>query len=362
MKIENIDNRSDYKLFSGISKMVYQDMPFYRDTEKSIEELLIKKTSGFHNHALVKSFVIRDGNDYVGRFALIRDDQLPDYVQVSFFEALPGLGNIYIEIKSLIKKIWTDCKKVIVGLNGHLNYGAGFLLNRFDEAPLFGLPYTPPYYPEYFKDLTEVRMFTFRQSMSEYFQWADSNKIKKTMDGLIVRQINKHDLKKESAIYTDLNNKCFVNHPYWASRDEKEDLELFNPFRFLLKNENLVFAEYQGKPVGFYLWYPDFNQLVNSQRDLNVMDVIRYKLNSRIDTFRFTEIGILPEFQRSPVGMALLSAVNPYLRKEGFKYCEGGFIFEKNRASVLFATRLMQRSSSLVTDPYRRFAVYEDEL
>ena len=182
------------------------------------------------------------------------------------------------------------------------------------------------------------------------------------MDGLSIRTMDKGNIKKESAIYTRLNNQCFVKHPYWADRDDREDLELFYPFRFLLKSEHLIFAEFEGKPVGFFLWYPDFNQLVRSHRDLNIKDVIRVNLKAPIDAFRFTEIGILPEFQRSPVAMAMLVKANPYLRKAGFKFCEGGFIFEQNRASVLFATRLMQRSSSLITDPYRRFAVYEDRL
>jgi ribosomal protein S18 acetylase RimI-like enzyme len=86
---------------------------------------------------------------------------------------------------------------------------------------------------------------------------------------------------------------------------------LFKPFRFLLDNENLIIAEIDGKPVGFFLWYPDFNELVASQRDLNVLDVIKYRLGKPIDTFRFTEIGILPEYQGSPVALALINKSLP---------------------------------------------------
>ena len=44
---------------------------------------------------LLKKFVVRDGNNLVARFALIHDHRLADYIQVSFFEAQKGLGDIF---------------------------------------------------------------------------------------------------------------------------------------------------------------------------------------------------------------------------------------------------------------------------
>jgi len=362
MKAGLIEGRSAYKTFSEVSALVYKGNKFFRGTEESIEKLLLNSDCAFTKHSTIKKFVVCDGNNLVARFALIHDHRLTDYIQVSFFEAQKDLGDLFTLIKKEIKIHFPHCNKVVVGLNGHLNYGAGILLNRFDEVPIFGLPYNPDYYAGYFKDLQRHNMYTFRFNMETYNAWAFIYEVPKTLDGLTVRFMEKGNIKDESALYTMLNNKAFQQHPYWANRDDEEDLELFKPFRFLLDNENLIFAEVNGKPVGFYLWYPDYNQLVSSQRDLNVFDVIKYRLKSSIDTFRFTEIGIVPQYLRSPVALALIIKPLNTLFERGYKYCEGGYIFEENHASIAFVKRLLQRSHGVKPDYYRHYATFETTL
>jgi len=362
MTTKLLDGRSAYKIFEKVKADVYRENPYFRGTEGSVERLLLKGESAFNKHSKILKFVVRDGNDLVARFALIHDFWLTDYVQVSFFEAQPGLGDLYALIKKEIRTHFPQCNKVVVGLNGHLNYGAGILLNRFDEPPVFGLPYNPEYYAGYFSQLECRKMVTFRLSMDVYAAWAESYTPNRAIDGLTVRFMDKKRIKEESAIYTMLNNQSFLKHPYWANRDPEEDLDLFYPFRFLLDNENLVFAEVKGKPVGFFLWYADFNQLVSGLRDLNAFDVIRYRLGKTPNAFRFTEIGIIPEYQRSAVALALLNKALPAIRSNGYQFCEGGFIFEENLASMAFVNRLLKRSFGSYQDVYRQFATFETRL
>jgi hypothetical protein len=362
MIAELIENKSDSRYFEKVSTDVYRNNPYYRGTEGSIEHLLLNPGSAFRNHAQIKKFVIRDGNDVVGRFALIHDQYLKDYIQVSFFEANEGLGDLVSVIKEQIQKHFPSCAKMVVGLNGHLNYGAGILLDSFDQPPLFGLPYNPPYYAAYFRNLRMRKMVTFKFDMDAYAHWANSYPINRQLDGLTIRFMNKANIREESAIYTQLNNLSFQQHPYWANRENAEDMELFYPFRFLLDNENLIIAEIHGMPVGFFLWYPDFNKLVSSHRDLNLWDVIRFRMGKKIDTFRVTEIGVVPEYQRSPVAMEMIKKSLPVLYKKGFKYCEVGFIFEENKASIAMLKRLLKRLYGTEAQPYRQFATFETDL
>jgi GNAT superfamily N-acetyltransferase len=362
MKTELIEGTSAYQIFSTVGCDVYKGNRYFRGTGAGIEKLLLNSACAFNSHSSHKIFIVRDGNNQVARFALIHDYRLADYIQVSFFEAQKGIGDIFALIKKEISTHFPSCTKVVVGLNGHLNYGAGILLNRFDESPLFGLPYNPDYYADYFKNLHCRKMFTFRFSMETYNAWAEVYRAGRVLNGLTVRFMNKRKIKEESAHYTQLNNQSYLKHPYWANRDNEEDLELFYPFRFLLDDENLIFAEIDGKPVGFFLWYPDFNQLVSTQRDLNIIDLIKFRVRSSIDTFRFTEIGIVPRYQGSPVALALINKSLPALAEKGYKYCEGGFIFEENRASIVFVKRILERCHGVDQEPYRQFGTFETTL
>lgn len=363
MIAELISDRASYKTFCSLAQKVYQGNSCYRATEASIEAMLVHQQVSYHQHATVKSFVVRDGQDVVARFSLIHDAHLKEYVQVAFFEALPGQGDLFRLIRQTAQQFFPHLRKMVVGLNGHLNYGAGFLLNRFDEPPVFGLPYTPDYYPAYFRVLTPRTMVSFRFPMEVYAAWANQYApARRSMAGLQLRFMDKNQIRRESAIYTMLNNRSFLEHPYWAQREEQDDLDLFYPFRFFLQKENLIIAEHQGEPVGFYLWYPDFNQMIGPGRDFQLLDLLRFKIRPGIDTFRFTEIGVLPEFRGTPVIYALLAKSLPVLLKAGYQYCEGGFIFEDNRPSIAFVEGILRRCYGYKPEPYRRYAVFETEI
>jgi hypothetical protein len=362
MKTIELKGKTGFKVFSELGPDFYKNNPHYRGTDASIEKLLLLGPTAFHDHASVKFFAVEDTGEVVGRFALIHDAKLQDFIQVSFFEAFPNLNGILDVITSEARKSYPGVPKIVVGLNGHLNYGAGLLIDHFVEDPVFGLPYSNSYYPDYFSGLNRKVMVTFRFAMSEYIRWFNKYNIGRMIKGVKTRNMEKKNIKKEFEIYTRLNNLCFKEHPYWADRTIEEDLELFYPFRHLLKNENLIFAEYNGEPIGFFLWYPDFNQLVKGSRDLNVIDVLRYKTGSRIDTFRFAEIGILPKYRRTCVNIALIQHAVPYIEDLKIDYCESGFIFEENKASITMMRRFMNRFFGEQVEPYRHFALYEGNL
>lgn len=362
MKVRHLNTSAALREFRAFPEEVYRGNANYRGTDASIEKLLTAGKSAFYRHATSELFLLSDGRQTLARFALIHDQRLPENVQVSFFEALPEAKDVFEHIRETIKHFYPQCSKAVVGLNGHLNYGAGILLNRFDEAPLFGLPYNPPYYPNFFSQLSMKPMHTYRFRMNDFHSWAETYRPEREIKGLSIRFMNKKNIKHESAIYTLLNNAAFKTHPYWADRDTEEDLELFYPFRFLLDNENLILAEVHGQPAGFFLWYPDFNQLPGSGKDLNLCHLLRFRLKNRINTFRFTEIGIIPEFQRTALAWALLAKSLPKLKKAGYDYCEGGFIFEENTASSSFVKRILTKVYGTEPEAYRSFAVFEADL
>ncbi len=362
MKAEPAEGAGGFRDFRKAGKEVYRGNRNFRATEESLVKLLVRGPTAFHEHARVRPFILTDGNQMAGRFALIADERLPGTVQLSFFEAQPGLGDLLTLIRKEARQLFPGYSRLVAGLNGHLNYGAGFLLNRFDEPPLFGLPYTPAWYPSYFSRLQEKRMVTFRFPMEPIHSRYGGKALPGRIRGLTTRNMDKRNIRSEITLYTRLNNLSFTDHPYWAHRSEREDFELFHPFRHLLDDENLVFAAIDGEAAGFFLWYPDFNQLVAGQRDLGFPEWLRFRTANPADTFRFTEVGILPRFRKSHVALAMVAHALPAVAKAGYRYCEAGFIFEENKDSAAFAVRMVSRSSGIVPEPYRRFAVYEGSL
>jgi len=362
MKIKPVKTKKDVKDFYNICKEIYQDNIFHRSTEDDIIRLLIEGPTVFHNHASVNPYILLENDSVVGRFALIYDQKIPNYVQVSFFEVLPGLQSLVETIMNQAKALHPGCNRIVFGLNGHLNYGAGILLSRFDEAPVFGLPYNPEYYPDYFTDFKKRTMVSYRFPTEPFFDYHKKMSGNLNLKGITVRKMNKKKLRQETEIYTYLNNACFPGHPFWADREVAEDFELFYPFRFLIKEENLLFAEMDGEPIGFFLWYPDFNQLVRGEQHLGLGHVLRYHFADPINTFRFTEIAVLPQYRIRHAVQAMILHATPYIKKLGYTYGEGGFIFEENRESIIMTRRFLERATGKRLEPYRRYAVFEGEI
>jgi hypothetical protein len=318
----------------------------------------------FHRHADVRPCLVEDANRCVARFALVHDRLLPSHVQVAFFEALPGLESVDRLLADEARSWKTEARTLVVGLNGHLNYGAGILLDRFDEPPVFGLPYTPPWYARYFGNLRCRQTVSYRFPLEPFYRWADGGGRHVPAGDFTVRFMNKRQLDRDVELYTRIDNASFsaVSTPYWSNRESGENLELFHPFRHLLRNENLVFAERNGDPAGFFLWYPDFNELVGPGRDLGLLDVLRYRLLRPVRCMRFAEVALMPGFERTSAVAAMILKAIPAIRAEGLTHCEGGFIFEQNTPSRNMVHRLLERVSGSAPPPYRHYGIFETDL
>lgn len=307
---------------------------------------------------------MREAGEDVGRCALIHDLRLPDVVQVAFFEALPGVTGVVPALAEAARGLGTAATQLVVGLNGHLNYGAGILLDRFEEPPVFGLPWSPPYYASYFASLRCRRLVSYRFDLQGFFDWHARTAPGFDARGVTVRPLDKRNLRRDVAIYTELDNGTFSRAEcwHWSNRDPEENHELFHPFRFLIQPQHLLFAEKGGKPIGFLLWYPDFNRLVPPGRDLGLWDVLRVASGARLPAARLAEIAVLPEHRATPAAAALFLAAIPHMRAAGHQTLEGGFIFEENRRSMVMTEKFLARALGRRLTPHRRYGIFEGAL
>lgn len=361
MTASPVQSARELRIFLNFPDLVYAQNPYYRAVDTDTARLILTGRSAFCSHASVTPYLVSQGQRIVGRFALICDERQPEFLQVAYFEALPDLAGLAELILGQARANGNSCKKVVAGINGHLNYSAGILLDRYDQAPVCGLTYNPPYYPEYFQSWRSQTMASYRFPVEPFADYIHSQQDTLDTGGITVRRLDKRRLRQELRIYTELNNACFKGHPYWAERSPEEDWELFRPFRWFLREEYLLFAEYQGRPIGFLLWYPDFNELLRKGEEFGVRQLLRFKHKNPVRSFRFTQIGVLPHYRTSEATLALVVNLLPAWTS-GYQYGEAGFIFEGNVECLNMTQRFMQRAHISRLQPYRRYAVFERDM
>ncbi len=267
---------------------------------------------------------------------LIWTDQAPEMIQVAFFETKNDADAVSLIIEAASKKGQElGAKKIVLGINGHPNYGLGILANGFDCPMSFGNAWNPAYYDTLISPHAthSLQLDTYQKDMPQFDAEFGSLELPNNADGLTIRNVDLSDLTSEAAIFNSLSNAAFQKHPFYFFRQFAEDFELLKKFKPILKPENLLIAEISGKPVGYLLWYPDFNELVQPGNKIGLSAYLKNKFSSsNPKTFRGAQVAVLPEYQRLGIGINLMHACYRETKNK-FEYCETGWVVQTNTHS-----------------------------
>lgn len=317
--------------------------PLRRDLMSPTLESILRGRAILAKSAFLEPVLVTAGSRTVAACVFAQVDRMPEFLQMACFEALEGqeaaVALLVDHGRALARERGAD--RLLVGLNFHVNYGLGILADHFDEVPIFGSAYHPPYIAAYFEGLAAetVSMLTYVKAL-EAFEIPVSERLRQRISKLYrVEPADFGRLEEMALRYTQINNTAFREHRFYYERRIEEDLELFREFRAFLKPENLLFLYYGEAPVGFMLWYPDFNQLMGPGETIGLKTWLKWKLwPGRIDTMKIVELGVIPEHQSRGGVVRLFEAARELVRGR-FKWCEAGWILSENTASRGFGER-----------------------
>ena len=349
------------KLRKRLLKSVYGADPCYRDSTTPLLRMVLSPTgrTAAASEQLPVIVAGNDGSPLVAAVFIVAGN-LPNVLQVAFFEAVAdrqGAVDLLVS-RALAFAVDRDLDRVVVGLQGHVNNGLGFLAGPYGSPASFGSPYNPPYYIDYMARCasSQETLVSYLYDLSVRNLDREKKVIQRAARRFRVRQADFGELRREIGIYTKLNNECFKDHPFYFERAPEEDYELFRSFGPFLKEENFLVSELDGRPVGFLLWYPDFNELVRPRGKLGPGTALKYRLPvNRISRFRIAEFGVLPEYQGSAAIAGLIGRCVEIARRNGHTLCESGWILDGNRRSRAVSTRWAER-------PYKTYKVFEIEV
>ncbi len=356
MKCIALKPKESRRYLSFIRRLDRTD-PLRRNILHGNVKALLKREGALANSCLVlEPTLVVDGEEILAACIYLLVDRMPGTLQLAFFEVLPdqrGAVDLLIERGKEIARE-RGAEKLLFGLNGHVNYGLGFLAEHFHEVPIFGSQYNPRHVVEMLehRGATITELMTYYTAMDR-FEVPISDRLKARIRSRYrVVEADLGDLEATAAIYTKINNAAFADHAFYYPRRVTEDLELFREFKPFLRPENLLLLYAGDKPIGFMLWYPDFNQLIRSGERIGLRTWLRWKWREKtIDTFKIVEIGILPTYQGKGGIVALFEACRERVRGR-FAHCEAGWILEENQASRGFGLKWADAE-------HHRFRAYE---
>lgn len=353
MKVVNVvDSKQKKKYVDFIYKLYKNDLCF-KDTLVGIVKTFLNQSDTFTKECYVKPIYVEENNEILAQCILIHNHKLPIF-QVGFFEAKEGVSKaVYSLINTAIKEAnKLDLKKIVIGLNGHVSYGVGILMDNFDKPIPFDSLYHKSYYVDYF-DKYKFKKLT----LTTYFYYTNQIKfneriLEKVNKEFTFRYLDKKNFKNEMILFGNLCNQTLKETPLYFPREGICMYELLKDLGPFLDKENLIFALKDGKEVGFIFWHPDFNEIIPGGKKNTMLSLgfnfffKRRKVNKMI----INAIGILEPYQRSLVAYGLLNECYKVASKK-FESGVTNFVFDNNEDSTL-----LNKSNTVRED--RHYCVY----
>jgi len=348
MELIKVDNKNR-KAFLNYYKKRYLNNPLKRDSLSDLVKGLLYGKSELCKSVFLEPLMIMENNEIIMICILAYALRMEDYIQISFFESdvfnMKAFELIMSRAETLAKE--KGATKISGSLNIHVNYGLGFLASDFDKKQSFGMAHNPQFYNDYFVEngFKTIDMVSYKKNVVQMDKLLNSSIQKKIQERYKVREVDLKNLKSEINIYTNVNNAAFSQHLFYYQRKKEEDFELFKDLRFLMKKENLLFVEKDGVPVGFMLWYPDFNQIMSPSETVGLKTVIKNKLfHKNIRTFKIVEMGVIPTERNKGAILALFDYCYK-CTKGKFDNFESGWILSENTKSKNFGIKWADEES-----------------
>lgn len=257
MQIVFARSKKEITLFRQFRRKLYSKDPYYVSTAEFTFDMLLNKETSFAKEIDIYPVMALDDGEVLITALLIRDPRV-DYLQISFFEALEGIeaevDDFMNHIKEFAKK--SDLSKIIIGLNGHLSYGVG-LSTDMHSPNTFDSTYSKLYYNKYFENYTKHELIAFSNTPSAVLPDLPNRDC-----GIRIRNIDLNRFEEEMEIFREICNDTIGTTFLYSEAKKGHFYDLLKPMLFFLKPENILFAEDNGKIVGFLFWHPDYNEIL----------------------------------------------------------------------------------------------------
>jgi len=203
----------------------------------------------------------------------------------------------------------------IQAVDGPVNFGEndsnwGLLVDGFTH-PSYGMPYNFKYYKSLFEN------YGFKIYFKQYSYHLDLNKSFPERFWKIAEWIcRKPDFSFKHFKWSEadrfINDMVYIYNTAWSSFKKDftplnpDDLRvIMNKARLILDGELIWFAYHKDEPIGFFIMFPDVNQVlkkINGKLHLwNKIKLFYYVKTKTITRIRAQVAGIIPRFQNSGV-------------------------------------------------------------
>jgi len=349
MKVVRVDTRSAEKAFLAFPRKLYRNDPYYvAPFEGDIRKAFDRRVNPYFRHGDAARWIAYNPkNETVGRIAAFydRDKDQADYVKnggCGFFESINDR-----QVATLLFDAARDWLREngYEAMTGPTNFGEndtnwGCLVQGF-LPPAIGMTYNLPYYRDLFEDYgfkLYYRQLSFELDITAPFPerfWKIADWINHRQ-GFTYRHFDPRRLRQFAEDMVSIYNQAW--QPLRRDHTPLDPASLYDEFRkikAIMDPEMIWFAYFEDKPIAFFIFLPDANQIfrhLNGKLHLvNKLRFLALRKTRPITRARGTVAGVVPRFQNSGVESGIFREMRKVMdRKPQYTHFELSWVGDFN--------------------------------
>jgi GNAT superfamily N-acetyltransferase len=349
LRVDPVSSSSDLKEFVELAYRIYAgDADWPPPLRSDVRWMLDEAKNPFWKHAKRTLFLARRDGRAVGRIASIVDDE---HNRVhgektgffGFFECendAEAARALFAAAEAAAGAMLPGCDRLRGPANPSLNDEVGALVPQESEPglPFLMMTYNPAYYLDLFaeagyakvKDLVAILAPVGDLSFRRLARLSEA--VRKREKSLVVRPIRMDRFDEDLAIVKTIYNGAWEKNWGFVPMTSEEIDAMAKKLKPIIHAPYILFVEIGGKPVGFHLALPDFNQvLVKMGGSLFPFGWLKFLTErKKIDRVRTMALGVLPEYRRKGIDAVLYYEAAKEGIRIGHKWAEFSWMLEDN--------------------------------
>ncbi len=375
LTIHKIDTKSRKEVneFVDLPFKLFKDVPQWVPPLKSgVRDVLNRNKHPYHEHSDSDFFVIKDGDEVVGRIAVLENKVYNKYhnkKQASFY--LYDSVNDQDVANKLFECAfdWSHKRglEYFLGPKGFSPFdGYGFQIDGFQHRQMMNMMnYNGEDYPEFMKKLGFKKVVDWVSCYAEIEKFNMPEKVRKVADRVREKgtfKVHQFKTKSELAKFVPLigqaYNKTFTNNWEYYPLTQKEVDWAFKDLTMVAIPDLIKIITYKDEIVGFLLAFPDISaafqrhprgvltpaMLVDLQREI-----------TRSDWIDFNGVGVLPEYHGLGGDALLFDEIEKTAKSHNFVHGELTNIAET-------AVQMRKNLENLGVKPYKNHRIFGKDI
>jgi GNAT superfamily N-acetyltransferase len=368
ISIKSVQTKKELMTFIKLPWKIYRNDPIWvPPLIMERKNILNRKKNPFYKHAEIELFLAYQDGEAVGRIAAITNENHNTFHQdnlgfFGFFESIKDQTVAAALLDRAFSWLKTKGKNGVLGpMNPSTNDDVGILIDGFNTPPMVMMCHNPPYYD------TLLEKYGLKKAKDLYAWFFDAKttpfpeKVKNIAQmigeryGITIRNIKLKNLKKELKLIREVYNNAWSKNWGFVPLTEEEVIHIAAELKKIAREELLLLAEMDGRPVGFSISLPDINQILKRIPNGRLFPTGIWKLAfgiKKIDAARVLILGIIRELQHGGLGSLL------YL--ETFRRGTAIGIYKGECSWILEDNTTMNRAlEALGAKKYKTYRIYQ---